>query len=124
MHKFIIACITALSLVALPAHADRGYERGGYGHHHGGGGGDAWAGLAIVGAIAGLAIMAEHSRPVYAAPYEAQPVYVEPRTYAVPPVYAAPAAAGNWYYCQSSATYYPYTNACPEGWQVVPARPY
>jgi hypothetical protein len=117
MHKLSIAIITALSLVALPAHADRGYERGGYGHHRGGGGGgNAWAGLAIIGAIAGLAIMAEHSRPVY----------VESPTYAAPPVYAvpAPAASENWYYCQSSATYYPYTNACPEGWQVVPARPY
>ena len=41
----------------------------------------------------------------------------------------APAAAqptqtaGVWYYCDSSKTYYPYAQQCPEGWKTVPASP-
>jgi len=123
MRIYIIPLLAALSLAA-PAHADRGYGHRGYSHH--GGGGSGWAGLAIFGALTGLAIMAERSRPVYVDPYYVgpvapqQPVYIEQAPGSVP----APAnAAGNWYYCGSSATYYPYTQACPEGWQAVPARP-
>lgn len=129
MRKFIVPLITALALAATPAYADRGHG-GGYrdggghrSHHHRGGGSSIWPGVAIIGAIAGMAILAERSRPVVVDPYPsypAQPVYVEP------PVVVAPARANAqaWYYCQSSAMYYPYTQACPEGWQAVPARPY
>ncbi len=40
-----------------------------------------------------------------------------------PPAYAPPPPPpGNWYYCRSSGQYYPYTDACPDGWMVVPAR--
>jgi len=123
MHKLIISVITALSLIALPAHADRGYDHGdhrGHGHRDGGNDGAMWAGLAVFGALAGLAIMADRSAPVQAAPVYTEPVYAAPAAYAAP----APAATENWYYCNSSAMYYPYTNACPEGWQVLPARPY
>lgn len=35
---------------------------------------------------------------------------------------APPPPSGNWYYCGSSGQYYPYTNACPEGWQAVAPR--
>ena len=48
--------------------------------------------------------------------------------YAPAPVYSAPprpmplANDDTWYYCGSSGQYYPYTDACPEGWQAVPAR--
>jgi hypothetical protein len=123
MQKLVITFITALSLAALPAYADRGNGHGGY-NHHGGGGGAAWAGLAVVGALTGLAIMAERSRPVYVEPYYVERVYSEPLAYTAPPVYSVPArpVPENWYYCRSSAMYYPYTNACPEGWQAVPAR--
>ena len=106
--------------------------RGGNGYHggsgyHGGGSVSPWAGLAVFGALAGLAIMAESSRPVYGEPYNAVPAYAPQEVYiegqpeaGVPP--ANPASA--WYYCASSAMYYPYTKACPEGWQAVPAHPY
>ena len=121
MRKLIISFITALSMAALPAYADRGHGRGDYGHrdygHHGGG--SAWAGVAVIGALTGLAIMAERSRPVYVAPSYAEPVYHAPMSYRVRPV-----AQNVWYYCQSSTMYYPNTNACPEGWQAVPARAY
>jgi hypothetical protein len=43
-----------------------------------------------------------------------------------PPAPAAPAAspaAGTWYYCESSRTYYPYVQECKEGWRQVPATP-
>ena len=122
MRKLIITFITALSMAALPAYADRGHGRGDYGHRdfgHHGGGGSAWAGVAVIGALTGLAIMAERSRPVYVAPSYAEPVYPAPMNYRVRPV-----AQNVWYYCQSSAMYYPNTNACPEGWQAVPARAY
>jgi hypothetical protein len=44
------------------------------------------------------------------------------------PPAAAPApggapTGGNWYYCESSKTYYPYAQSCPEGWRSVPATP-
>ena len=122
MKNLIIAFITALSLAALPAYADRGhghgsfshgsYGHGGNGHFHGGG--VPWAGVAAAGTATGLAIMATHSRPVYVTHYYAAPVYRAPMMY-----------SGNrniWYYCQSSAMYYPYTDYCPEGWQTVYAR--
>lgn len=126
MQKLTIAFLAALSLAAAPAYADRGHYRGYRGHHHHSGGSSAWAGVAVVGALAGLAIMAERNRPVYVEPYYGQPVYRAPaRVYEAPPVYvAAPPVTSNvWYFCQSSAMYYPYTQACPEGWQTVPAGP-
>lgn len=127
MRKFVVPLIAALALAALPAHADRGYYgRGGNGYH-GGGGVSPWAGLAVFGALAGLAIMAESSRPVYVDPYNAGPAYAPQEVY----IEGQPEAgvlqanpAGAWYYCASSAMYYPYTKACPEGWQAVPAQPY
>jgi len=121
MGKLITAVVVALSLLATSAHADRGYDHRGYSHH--GGGGSGWAGLAIFGALTGLAIMADRTRPVYVDPYYVGPVYPQQPVY----VEQAPApanSAGVWYYCGSSAMYYPYTQACPEGWQAVPARPY
>jgi len=109
MRNLPISLLTALSLIALPAYADHGgYGRHEYEHHHGGG--VPWAGLAVVGALTGLAIAAAHERPVYVDPYPAP-------AYAPPPARLA-------YYCQSSAMYYPYTTACPEGWLAVPARRY
>ncbi len=32
-------------------------------------------------------------------------------------------ASGNWYYCESAKTYYPYVSECREGWRTVPASP-
>ena len=127
MRKFVVPFIAALALAALPAHADRGYYgRGGNGYH-GGGGVSPWAGLAVFGALAGLAIMAESSRPVYVDPYNAGPAYAPQEVY----IEGQPEArvlqanpAGAWYYCASSAMYYPYTKACPEGWQALPAQPH
>lgn len=65
-----------------------------------------WIGPAALLAIGGLTIgTLLHQQ---AAP---QAVYSPP-----------PPPSGSWYYCGSSGQYYPYTQACPEGWQAVPAR--
>ena len=60
MRKLLVPFIATLTLVTVPAHADRGYYgrdgnryhggSGGYGHH-GGSSVSPWAGLAIFGAI-------------------------------------------------------------------------
>jgi hypothetical protein len=117
MKKIAALCIAAtLALTATTsAQAEWGRHHGGHGHHdhHGHRSGGGWVGPAAVLAIAGLAIgSAVASQNYYAAPA---------------PVYSAPprpiqADYGTWYYCGSSGQYYPYTNACPEGWQAIPAR--
>ncbi len=116
----LIASSLALTSTSI-AYADGGRHHGWYGHHrhhhhHHRGGGN-WVGPAAVLAITGLAIGAAAYNNAYATPAPA-PVYVQPQ-----PVYVAPpATSGLWYYCGSSGQYYPYTHACPEGWQAVPAR--
>ncbi len=124
MKKIATLCIAAsLALSATTsAHADWGRHHGDFRppmHHHHHRGGSGWVGPAAVLAIAGMAIGAAAYSNAYAAP---APVYTAP-AYVPAPVYSAPPARGDiWYYCGSSGQYYPYTNACPEGWQAVPAR--
>lgn len=49
--------------------------------------------------------------PIYSAPVEFAPV-------------PAPPLVNAWYFCRSVGQYYPYTQYCPEGWQLVaPTRP-
>ncbi|AXS79501.1 hypothetical protein [Dechloromonas sp. HYN0024] len=119
MKKIIALCIAAtLALtVNTSAQADWGRHDGGYrdhGHHHRhDGGGRGWIGPAAILGIAGLAIgTAVASQTYYAAPAQ---------VYSAPPQ-PVQANYGTWYFCGSSGQYYPYTNACPEGWQAVPAR--
>ncbi|MEF8702137.1 MAG: hypothetical protein V5B32_02670 [Candidatus Accumulibacter sp. UW26] len=66
--------------------------------------------LAITGIAAGIAAAAYYSPPP-------APVYVAPPA----PVYVQPPSA-YWNYCRSLGQYYPNVSACPEGWQLVPAR--
>ena len=120
----LVATSLALTTTSV-AYADGGRHHGWHGnqrhhHHHHHRSGPNWVGPAAVLAIAGMAIGSAAYSNAYAAPapvYSA-PVYVPPA-----PVYSAPPARGGvWYFCGSSGQYYPYTNACPEGWQAVPAR--
>lgn len=84
-----------------------------------------------------------YSQPVYPYPdpyipsgyYYSQPEYSYPEPYVPPviimqsdPVESTPdivvtpaPASQSWYYCESSAGYYPYIASCPEGWKSVPA---
>jgi len=68
----------------------------------------------------------------YIEPFSAAPVVVAPQApvmIAPPaPVVVAPQippqpAAQTWSYCESSKTYYPYAQSCPEGWKSVPVQP-
>ena len=121
MKKLVVAVLTSLSLAALPAYADPYHGKRAHSHEQQDGNSSLWAGVAIIGAIAGLALLAENNRqvqpasvPVYAQPYAPEPVdYAPPQ----PPT-------STWYYCPASATYYPYARTCPEGWMSLPARPY
>jgi hypothetical protein len=65
--------------------------------------------------------------PAYSAgyPYAFSPppaVYVQP-VLVEPVVLAAQAQPPVWYFCASSAQYFPYVGACAEGWQVQSALP-
>jgi len=54
------------------------------------------------------------------------PIYPYPNPY-VPPGYPLPVAwespPAYWYFCLPANAYYPYVQACPGGWQPVPAKP-
>ncbi len=68
-----------------------------------------------------------------------QPVYPYPDPYQPPVVVLQQNAPGAtapvsppvvnhvapqvWYYCEASASYYPYVPTCPGGWKTVPATP-
>ena len=127
-HALLAALAAASTLTTLPAQADGPGGRGGHGgfagprmhapgpgyaHHgyHDGRWGLWW--------LAG-ATWLFYPQPVY--PYP--PVVVQP----VPtePIIVQPApqpTVQNWYYCDSTKTYYPYVQTCTEGWRAVPATP-
>lgn len=104
-------------------------------------GGDGWW---ILPAMIGGALIYDAAQPHYYPPqtvYVQQPVYVPQPVYVQQPIYVQqpysqasgyevqstrPPAAQPvpvWYYCESSKGYYPYVNACPEGWKMVPSVP-
>jgi hypothetical protein len=65
--------------------------------------------------------------PAYSAgyPYAFSPppaVYVQP-VLVEPIVLAAQAQPPVWYFCASTAQYFPYVGACAEGWQIQSAVP-
>lgn len=62
----------------------------------------------------------------YPDPYIPPVVVVQPpaTSESLPPPAVQPQAqVQNWYYCESSKSYYPYVSSCPEGWKTVPATP-
>jgi hypothetical protein len=80
---------------------------------------EAPGGYAVAAPPAGIeqgTVMQDPAAPM-AAPAPAAPP--------APPAASAPSqpAAANWYYCESSKTYYPYVSECREGWRQVPATP-
>ncbi len=67
-----------------------------------------------------------YTAPVYPIPeptYPATSVIIQQTPAPPAPAASSPPPAQNWYYCSSSRNYYPYVNACPEGWKIVPATP-
>lgn len=130
--------MVALLIAAMGSSALANGPRGHYPHgpqrsyqSHGNGGG--WIApllfLGLAGAVIGAAAREPSPPPtVYVQP----PVtYVPPAvTYVQPaPTYMAPAPAAPpqpvnaWYFCKSVGQYYPYTQYCPEGWQLVSPTP-
>lgn len=129
---FVAVLVATLGANAL-ADGPRGYYRQphrDYGHHRHGDAG--WVAPLLFLGLAGAVIGAAASQP---SPPPA-PVYVAPPVTYAPPVttYVAPAPvvvpvappqppANVWYFCRSVGQYYPYTQYCPEGWQLVPPTP-
>ena len=118
-----IALSVLIASMGTSAFADGRYgqEHGYYGRGHG----SDWVApllfLGLAGAVIGAAASQSNPPP--------QPVYVSPPpvvyvpaapVYAAPEVVAPPAAPVNvWHFCRSVGQYYPYTQQCPEGWQLV-----
>jgi len=94
-----------------------------------------WVGPLLFLGLAGAVIGAAASQSSAPPPTYVQPpvtylppaaTYVTPAPTYVAPVEMAPAPApvNAWYFCRSVGQYYPYTQYCPEGWQLVaPTRP-
>jgi hypothetical protein len=127
--NLLLAGASLLALLTiLPSIASAGGYHG-Y-HRHGG---VRW-GIGIGVPLAIGAATYYGPRYVYPGPYYPAGVYYPPVAPVVvapapvtyveqPPQVAAAPAAGIWYYCGSSQTYYPYVKQCAEGWQQVPASP-
>lgn len=119
LQLLLLLIITVLSVSNVSAH---GY---GYGRFHGGG----WGGPRFgVGINLGPYPFYGPAYPGYAYPYYGPTVVpVTPAPIIIQeqvPTYIQPAqAATNWYFCQSTNTYYPYVNECAEGWKTVPSQP-
>ena len=98
----------------------RGQQRSYQSHNHGGG----WVApllfLGLAGAVIGAAASQQQSPP--------PTVYVQPPFTYMPPAVtyvqpAPPQPVNAWYFCKSVGQYYPYTQYCPEGWQLVSPTP-
>lgn len=133
-----IAAAVLCMTMACNALADgpRGYYPQGQhrGHHHGRSNDSNWVApllfLGIAGAVIGAAASQQSAppppQPVYVPPpvtyVQPTPVYVAPPV-AIPAPAPAPQPANAWYLCRSVGQYYPYTQHCPEGWQLVSPTP-
>jgi len=128
----MVALLVAAMGGSALADGPRGYyphgpQRSYQSHNHGGG----WIAPLLFLGLAGAVIGAAASQPSAPPPVYVQPpvTYVPPAvTYVQPaPTYVAPAAppqpVNAWYFCKSVGQYYPYTQYCPEGWQLVSPTP-
>lgn len=127
----LVAAMGGSALANGPrGHYPHGPQRSYQSHNHGGGG---WIAPLLFLGLAGAVIGAAAREPSPPPPVYVQPpvTYVPPAvTYVQPaPTYMAPAPAAPpqpvnaWYFCKSVGQYYPYTQYCPEGWQLVSPTP-
>jgi hypothetical protein len=131
----LIAAIGASALADGPrGYYPQGQHRNYQGNYQGRHSDSGWIAPLLFLGLAGVVIGAAASQqnappPMYVSPsYTSPPVtYVQPA-----PAYYAPAAvppasppqpAYVWYFCRSVGQYYPYTQNCPEGWQLVSPTP-
>jgi len=61
--------------------------------------------------------------PIYPYPNPYEPPMMSLETPSASEALPPPPTPTNWYYCDSAGAYYPYVDACPEGWRSVPAAP-
>lgn len=105
-----IISILLIGAVSSNALADRGWNHHRYDdrprHEHRNR--SDWVGPLVLLGIGAVALTAITSQP------DPAPVYVAQQRAYPPP---QPPSAG--YFCQSVGQYYPYTQYCPEGWQLV-----
>ena len=129
----LVAAMGGSALANGPrGHYPHGQHRSYQSQGHGGG----WIApllfLGLAGAVIGAAASQQSAPP---------PVYVQPPVTYLPPAvtyvqrestYLAPAPVAPaappqpvnaWYFCKSVGQYYPYTQYCPEGWQLVSPSP-
>jgi hypothetical protein len=122
MKKFGVLLLTAMLLFTTVAPAAAHHLGRGF-HGRVFAGGPLLAPLLLPFAIAATitaGVAAVVTAPfAYSAPYAPAPAYAPP-VYAGPP--PPPAPPSYWYYCPSARGYYPYVNACPEGWLTVVPR--
>jgi hypothetical protein len=119
MKKILSTLAVTLSLAAWGTQALAGgphgqghHPRASTGHHQRS---SDWLGPLIVLGIASAAISAA-AQPSYSPP--PQVTYVSPQVTYTP---AAP-PPGASFFCSSVGQFYPHTNYCPEGWQMVVPR--
>jgi hypothetical protein len=62
-------------------------------------------------------------QPVVVTQPAAPTIYIEQSQQPQQPQQAAPAPAGDWYYCRKPAGYYPYVRNCEKAWERVPSQP-
>ena len=135
MNKLIAGVALGVSL-ALPniseAHGGGGHGGGGHGGFRGGGGHGGFDrggfhggfggfyGYGFFGDGLGLGYYYGLD-PYFYGPGYYNYLATPPALTLAPPVVAQVPAA-YWYYCPVAKAYYPYVNACPSGWQAVPAQ--
>lgn len=126
MVKRTAVCMFAAGLMGLSLAGVAYAARSGHGGHFAGGfhgGPHHFAGGHFHGRvfIGGAVFAPFYYPPPYYDPYY---YYYPPPVQYIEPYPAAPAPQPSyWYYCPGSATYYPYVQQCPGGWQTVPAQP-
>jgi hypothetical protein len=138
--KTVIKSITVALLIGAMgssaiADSPRGYyPQGQHRSYQGRGHDSGWVApllfLGLAGAVIGAAASQQSAPPpTYVQPgvtyTRPAPVYVAPE-YAVPAIVTQappPQPANAWYFCKSVGQYYPYTQYCPEGWQLVSPTP-
>lgn len=117
--RFIVVLLLTLLITGVAwANGGRGGGWGhGGGHWHGHGHGPAHVGV-VVGVPWGYGWYYPPSIYPYGPAYAmASPgYYIDQGNY-------PQSEQGWWYYCASAQGYYPYVNACPEGWQRVTPQP-
>lgn len=108
--KYLKLLVALLAILMAMTTAETGWAHGGRSH-------------VGVGVYVGGPWWPWYSPWPYYPPVVAVPVSPPPPTVYIEQQSQTPPEQSYWYYCNSSRTYYPYVQNCPEGWQRVMPRP-